>query len=211
MKKTLGTVLAITILAVAMFGAVGSAYAMADTGKGPGNNGNSGAGKSTTTAGENSTSVLSAYMTDAMATVLELDPVALTARLDAGETFYDIALAEGYTAEEWAVLFSTAQASATEAAAADGLTPQIQTQLNTNTAAQLNTNAATQSQLNDGTCDGTGDCLQTDPVPNLYTGANAGTGGRRGGRQTINKLKKKQSCNRNSVFVFKGKSSGKKL
>jgi hypothetical protein len=174
MKKILGTVLAITVLAVAMFGAVGSAYAMGDAGKGSGKGGNGGAGNGTATTGENSTSILSTYMTDAMATVLNLDSVDLEARLDAGETFYDIALAEGYTADEWAVLFSTAQTSATEAAAADGLYTQIQTQLNTNT--------ATQSQLNDGTCDGTGDCLQTDPASSLSTGAKAGANGRRGGR-----------------------------
>ena len=39
MKKTLGTVLTITILAVLAFGSVGSAYAMENTGKGSGHGG----------------------------------------------------------------------------------------------------------------------------------------------------------------------------
>ena len=144
MKKTLGTVLAITILAVAMFGAVGSAYAMADTGKGPDNGGNGGNG------------------------------------------------------------------------AADGLSTQDQIQLHDQIQLQDGTCDGTgdcllnngicdgtgDCLLNDGICDGTGDCLQIDPVPSLYTGANAGTGGYRGGRQTIDKLKKKQSCDCNSVFCF---------
>ena len=170
MKKTLMTVLAIAIF-VSMFGAVGSAYAMSDTGKGPGNGGNTGGGNSTAAAGDNSTSILSAYIVDAMASTLDLDIATLATRLDAGETFYDIALAEGYTAEEWTVLFASVQVDATEAALADGLTPKN----------QLNTNLGIQNRINDGTCDGTGDCTQ-DPVPNLYSGTNTGTRGRRGGR-----------------------------
>ncbi|MBT3315628.1 MAG: hypothetical protein HN390_13550 [Anaerolineae bacterium] len=111
MKKTLGTVLAITILAVAMFGAVGSAYAMADTGKGPGNGGNGGNG------------------------------------------------------------------------AADGLSTQDQIQLHEQIQLQDGTcDGIGDCLLNDGICDGTGDCLQTDAIPNLYNSTNAGTRGRRGGR-----------------------------
>ena len=111
MKKILGTVLAITIVAVAMFGAVGSAYAMADTGQGPGNGGN-GAG--------------------------------------------------------------------------DGLAIQDQIQLNDGTC-----DGTGDCLLNDGICDGTGDCLLNDGicdgtddcVPNLYLGTSGGTRGRRGGTQ----------------------------
>ncbi len=172
MKKTLIAVVAIAMF-VAAFGAVGSAYAMEDPGKGPGNGGNGGGA-----AGANGTSILSTYMTDAVASVLGLDPAVVADRIASGETFYDIALSMGYTAETWPELFASVQAIATEAAAADGLSPQMQDQLKI----QLNTNLGTQSQLQDGTCDGTGDCLQTDAVPSLYTGANAGTRGRRGGR-----------------------------
>lgn len=164
MKKTLGTVLAITILAVAMFGAVGSAYAMADTGKGPGNGGG---GNGATAAGTNSTGTLSAYTTDAMASVLGLDPVELAARLDAGETFYTIALAEGYTQDQFADLFASVQSIATDLAATDGVI--IYQNQNGNA-------AGSQSGIYDGTCDGTGDCI-AEPL-NIGAG-----GGRRGGMQ----------------------------
>ena len=164
MKKTLITVLAVAML-VAVFGSVGSAYAMDNAGKGSGNGGGKGA------AGTTGTSILSTYMTDAVASALGLDATVVADRLAAGETFYDIALSMGYTAETWPELFASVQATATEAAAADGLVPQI----------QLNTNLGIQSQLNDGTCDGTGDCV-SDPTLNLYSGTNAGTRGRRGGR-----------------------------
>lgn len=173
MKKTMIVVLAVAMF-VAAFGAVGSAYAMENTGKGPGNGGSGNGGGGNGAAGANGTSILSTYMSTAVADALGLDLTVVEERLAAGETFYDIALSMGYTAETWPELFASVQAAASEAAAADGLTPQQQI--------QLNTNLGTQSQLNDGTCDGTGDCLQTDPVPSLYTGANAGTRGRRGGR-----------------------------
>lgn len=174
MKKTLITVLALSIM-VAMFAAVAPAYAAPDAGKGPGNGGNGGGA-----AGANSTSILSTYMTDATATVLGLDPVYVADQLAAGETFYTIALAQGVAQEDLAGLFASARALATEMAAADGLIIQAQTQLNT--ATQLYTNTATQSQLNDGTCDGTADCLQTDPATNLYAGTKTVSKGRRGGR-----------------------------
>jgi len=161
MKKTLMTVLAIAIF-VAMFGVVGSAYAMSDTGKGPGNGG-----------GGNGAEILSPYMTEAVASALGLEPTEVEERLAAGETFYDIILSMGYTVEFIPEFLASLQETAAEAATADGLTPQVQIQLNTNSFAQ--------SQLADGTCDGTGDCTQ-DPVPNLYSGTNSGTRGRRGGR-----------------------------
>lgn len=174
MKKTMFVVLAVAMF-VAAFGAVGSAYAMESTGKGLGNGGNGGGNGA---AGANGTSILSTYMTDAIASTLGLDPAEVADRLAAGETFYDIALSMGYTAEFIPELLESIKAAATEAAAVDGLTPQQQVQLNLH----LNTQIGIQSQLQDGTCDGTGDCLQTDPVPSLYTGANAGTRGYRGGR-----------------------------
>ncbi len=164
MKKTLIAVFAVAML-VAVFGGVGSAYAMEDAGKGPGNGGNGGNGA----AGANGTSILSSYMTDAVASALGLDPAVVADRLASGETFYDIAISMGYTAETWPELFASVKAAAAEAAAADGLVPQT----------QLNTNLGIQSQLKDGTCDGT--CV-SDPTLNLYSGSNAGTRGRRGGR-----------------------------
>ena len=170
MKKTIITILAVAML-VAVFGGVSSAYAMEDAGKGPGNGGNGGNGNGTAAAGANGTSILSPYMTDAAATALGLDITEIEERLADGETFYDIALSLGYTEEFIPEFLESLQTSAAEAAAADGLIPQT----------QLNTNLGTQSQLNDGTCDGTGDCV-SDPIPNLYSGSNTGTQGRRGGR-----------------------------
>jgi len=168
MKKTMIVVLAFAMF-VAAFGAVGSAYAMEDAGKGPGNGGNGANGNGA--AGANGTSILSAYMDDAAASVLGLDTAEVAERLVAGETFYDIALSMGYTAETWQELFADAKAIALEAAAADGFVPQGQS--------QMNTNMGIQAQLHDGTCDGT--CM-SDPTLNLYSGSNAGMRGRRGGR-----------------------------
>lgn len=183
MKKTLIAVLAIAMF-VAAFGGVTSAYAMSETGKGPGNGGGgnggggNGSGTATAAAGANGTSILSDYMNTAVADALGLDAATVADRLAAGETFYDIAISMGYTAETWPELLASVQAAATEAAAADGLTPQQQS--------QLNTNLGTHTQIQDGTCDGTADCTQTDYIPatSLYTGANAGVhGGRGGGRR----------------------------
>lgn len=44
--------------------------------------------------------VMQGAMQAAMAEILGLDPVELAARIDAGETFYDIALSLGYTVEQ---------------------------------------------------------------------------------------------------------------
>jgi hypothetical protein len=165
MKKTIMAVLTVAIF-VAMLGVAGTAYAMPDAGKGPGNGSGS--------AGTNSTSILSAYMTEAMASVLGLDPADLTARLDSGETFYTIALSLGYTQDQLADLFASVQALAIELAAADGIT-----------VVQAQNGNGNRSRTYIGTCDGTGDCVptptyDTSTVASLYTGAN---GGRRGGRR----------------------------
>jgi hypothetical protein len=116
-------------------------------------------------------------MTEAVASVLELDPAVVAERLAAGETCYDIALSMGYTDETWPALFESVKAAALEAAAADGLSPQLQTRLNN----QLNTNLGIQQRLHDGSCDGTGEC-QADPAGGFKAGANAGMRGYRGGR-----------------------------
>jgi len=168
MKKTLGAIFTIAILAVLVFGTVGSASAMENTGKGSGNGGGGKAG-----GGTSSTGYLSAYTTDAMASVLGLDPVALAAQLDAGETFYTIALAAGYTQDQFADLYASAQALAAELAAADGVI--IYQNQNGNAA------GSSQAGINAGICDGTGDCV-ADPL-NTGTGGSGGGGGRRGGRR----------------------------
>ncbi len=152
MKKTMMIVFTLGLL-VAMFALVAPAYAAPDTGKGPGNGGTGGGNGNAGTTGP---SILSAYMPDAAAEVLGLESANVAASFDTGETFYTIALANGFAQDDLAGLFAEARALATANAAADGLVIQAQTQLNTN----LHTNTATQSQLNGGTCDGTGNCAQ---------------------------------------------------
>ena len=171
MKKTLVMVLTLSVI-VAIFAVAAPAYAAPDTGKGPGNGGNGGGNGN---AGATGSNVLSAYMVDATAEVLGLLPADVAASFDAGETFYAIALANGFAEGDLAALLAEAKALATANAAADGLT--IQAQM------QLNTNMNTQSQLNDGICDGTGDCIQTDPINNLYAGTKSATKGRRGSKR----------------------------
>ena len=159
---------------VAMFAVVAPAYAAPDTGKGPGNGGG-GNGN----AGTTGTNILSAYMTDATASVLGLLPADVAASFEAGETFYTLALANGFAQDDLATLLADAQALAATNAAADGLVVQPQTQLNTNMSSQLNLNTATLSP-NDGICDGTGDC--TEPTNNLFSGEQSAKRGRRGNR-----------------------------
>ncbi|MCF6278240.1 MAG: hypothetical protein L3J16_05750 [Anaerolineales bacterium] len=162
MKKTL----IVLLVVVAMFAAVAPAYAAPDAGKGPGNGGNGAVG----TNG----SILSNYMTDAMASVLGVDAADLAARLNAGETFYTIALAKGYTAEELPALFSSVRDLATEMAAADGLTPYA-----------MQGQMQGRGQFNAGTGMGYGanGSPQFDPALCAMSGTNAAAGGFRGGQR----------------------------
>lgn len=65
------------------------------------------------------------YMEKAMAEAVGLSVDEFGARRAAGETFYQIALAEGFTAEEIPALMQAARAKALDAAAADGvITPE---------------------------------------------------------------------------------------
>jgi len=66
------------------------------------------------------------YMEQAMADALGLDLDEFEARHDAGETFYQIALDEGFTAEEIPALMQDARAKGLEAAAAAGVITQEQ-------------------------------------------------------------------------------------
>ena len=61
------------------------------------------------------------YMEKAMADSVGLSLKDFEARHDAGETFYEIAQAEGFTAEEIPALMQDARAKALDAAAADGV------------------------------------------------------------------------------------------
>jgi len=66
------------------------------------------------------------YMQEAMAESVGLSVEEFEARHDAGETFYQIALAEGFTAEEIPALMQEARAKGLDAAAAAGAITQEQ-------------------------------------------------------------------------------------
>lgn len=66
------------------------------------------------------------YMEKAMAESVGLSLEQFEARHDAGETFYQIALAEGFTAEEIPALMQAARAKGLEAAASAGVITQEQ-------------------------------------------------------------------------------------
>ena len=66
------------------------------------------------------------YMQQAMAEAVGLSVEEFEARHNAGETFYQIALAEGFSAEEIPALMQAARAEGLDAAAADGVITQEQ-------------------------------------------------------------------------------------
>jgi len=66
------------------------------------------------------------YMIKAMAEAVGLSETEFESRHDASETFYQIALAEGFTADEIPALMQDARAKALDAAAADGVISQEQ-------------------------------------------------------------------------------------
>lgn len=69
------------------------------------------------------------YMQQAMAEALGLSVDEFAARHNAGETFYQIALAEGFTAEEIPALMQAARAKGLDTAAAAGAITQEQAEL----------------------------------------------------------------------------------
>jgi len=72
------------------------------------------------------TGPLHEYMEKAMAEAVGLTEERFEARHDAGETFYQIALAQGYSAEEIPALMQEARDKALDAAAKDGVISQEQ-------------------------------------------------------------------------------------
>lgn len=75
---------------------------------------------------QDSTGLLHDYMIDAFADALNLSPEELESRLAAGETLWQIASSEGFTAEEFSQLWIAARTSALEQAVADGVITQEQ-------------------------------------------------------------------------------------
>ncbi len=112
MKKTLW----IVILVILALGALGVGVVAAQGGQPP-------VGERGLTDGAG---LLHDYMVKAMADAVGLSVDEFEARHDAGETFYQIALAEGYSAEEIPALMQAARAEALDAAAADGVITQEQ-------------------------------------------------------------------------------------
>lgn len=100
------------------------------------------------------------YMEKAMAEAVGLTVDEFEARHDSGETFYQIALAEGFTSEEIPALMQAARANALDAAAADGVISQEQ-------ADWMNSRGFGRGMMN-GYGYGNGDCpmYNGDAVPN---------------------------------------------
>lgn len=113
MKKTILVFTVLGVLALSL-GVVGSAYAQGINPPGRGPMAGGGIGP------------LHTYMVDAMAKVLKMTTAELQTRLNAGETFYQIALSKGFKAEEIPALMQTARAEALKKAVSDGVITQAQ-------------------------------------------------------------------------------------
>ncbi len=113
MKKTILILTVVGVLALSL-GLAGSAYAQGANPPGRGPVAGGGIGP------------LHTYMVEAMAKVLKMTTADLQTRLNAGETFYQIALSKGFKAEEIPALMQTARAEALKKAVADGVITQAQ-------------------------------------------------------------------------------------
>lgn len=105
MKKTVLSI-ALVLAALAIL-TTGVAYAQGFGGRGPMAAGGEGP--------------LHDYIVAAYAEVLNLTPAALEARLDAGETAYQVALSQGLAADQIPGLLADARVKALDAAVADGV------------------------------------------------------------------------------------------
>lgn len=113
MKKTM-LIVGLVVLALGVLG-VGAAFAQGPApyaGNGP--------------MVQNGTGVLHTYMVTAFAEKLGLKVEDLNARLTAGETMYDIAIADGVKAEDFSALMVDVRATAMNAAVKDGVITQEQ-------------------------------------------------------------------------------------
>lgn len=117
MKKTL--LIALVLAAVAGLAVAGVAYAQGPQPTTPG----AGYGSMMSQGQEGP---LHEYMLAAMAEVLGIPAADLETRLANGETFYQIALAQGIAADDIPALMQTARSQAIAAALADGVITQAQ-------------------------------------------------------------------------------------
>ena len=170
----LALVAALTISLVA----AGVAFAQ---GRGPGGNGtDTGAG-----VGINQDVTLSNYMSQAIADVLGLSVEDVNTRLASGETFYTIALAQGYTADQLSALMTSVRSKAVSLAATNGTltTDQSTFLLNNQYGGNARGNGAgSASMYSTGTGSGTGLCDGTC-VPQNYSSVTGGSMRRMGGRR----------------------------
>ena len=162
MKKTL-LIVALTILALAALGA-GVAFAQGENPPFAGRGMGDGSG------------VLHDYMEKAMADAVGLSVEEFEARHDAGETFYQIALAEGFTAEEIPALMQNARDTALGAAASDGVITQAQ-------ADWMKSRGFGRGGMGQGEGYGDGDCpMNGDGAESQGRGPGMMNGSRGGGR-----------------------------
>jgi hypothetical protein len=166
MKKTL-LIVALVVLAL---GAVGVGVVAAQSGQQP-------YGQRGTVDG---VGPMHDYMEQAMADAVGLSLDEFEARHDAGETFYQIALAQGFSAEEIPALMQDARAKALDAAVAAGVITQDQ-------ADWMGSRGFGRGGMMNGYGYGNGTCpmFDGDEVPSGQPGTGFGPGmmgGGRGGR-----------------------------
>lgn len=158
MKKTI-LIVALVVLALGALG-VGAAFAQGTTpfaGNGP--------------RVQNGTGVLHTYMVTAFAEKLGLKVEDVNARLAAGETMYDIAIANGVKAEDFPALMVDVRTKALDAAVKDGVITQAQ-------ADWMKSRGFGQGGMMNGYSNGTGTC----PMNGGSFGPQGGRGGGMMGR-----------------------------
>jgi hypothetical protein len=168
----LALVAALTISLVA----TGAAFAQ---GNGPGGNGTS------TGTSVNMEVTLSNYMPAAMADVLGLSVNQINSSLASGETFYTIALAQGYTADQLSALMTSVRSKAIDMATADGVLTADQAAflLNNQYGGNARGNGAgTANMYSTGNGTGTGICDGTC-IPQSTSLVTGGSMRRAGGRR----------------------------
>jgi len=168
----LALVAALTISMVA----AGAAFAQ---GPGPGGNGVN------TGTNVNMEVTLSNYMPSAIAEVLGLSVDEVDARLASGETFYTIALAQGYTVEQLPGLMTSIRTKAIELATAAGVltADQAAFSLNNQHGGNARGNGAGTANMY-STGDGTGTCICDGTcVPQNLSQTTGGSMQRQGGRR----------------------------
>jgi len=175
-KMTRNILLALVAALTISLVATGVAFAQ---GRGPGGNGvNTGTGISMEVT-------LSNYMPSAIAEVLGLSVDEVNTQLASGGTFYTIALAQGYTADQLPALMTSIRVKAIDLATADGVLTADQAAflLNSQYGGNARGNGAgTANMYSTGDGTGTGICDGTCIPQNLST-ETGGSMMRRGGRR----------------------------